>query len=199
MLDKNHQEIKGDNNQQAARDIINNTTIHVNNPDYLSKKLPSKVAIIIPILSKAVEKFEDKNLHKKVIQPYDISQKINYNDLKEYKGIVEKYGQYRQVLDTTYEEVDNQNPGTKGKILRFINLCYDQIKAKHIKNIGARSDVMEVIRKNADLIMTEVKDCVKESTIIDSDFKVSIEEFQVCLVIIICHAFIACKILEEPK
>lgn len=202
MADKHNQEVNnGNQNQLAGRDIINlNVEKFIDNSDYLARKLPSKIAVIIPILSQALKKIDDTNLGKRQTTPYDITNKIEHNDLREYRVIVEKYGQYRQVLDATYEEIDNQDPGVKGNILRFINLRYDGIKANCLKgvDINNHEEVMRILREKSDYIMREVKRCIKDTVTLDPTFKISIEELEFCLVIIVCHAFIACKILEEP-
>lgn len=199
MKDGQKQNIDGNNNQQAGGDIVNIANTYVNDSNFITRKLPSSIALVIPKLSKAIEELDLVKGSRKKVNVYDISHKIDFNNLKMYKPLVEKYGYYRTAVESAYDVLDSEDPGVKNRILRFVNLQYDLQRSEILSKYDKGKDTMEIIRDNSDQIMDNVRETIKKIvTSTETPIK-DIEELDFCLMTVVCHAFIGCKILEEPK
>jgi len=195
----NKQNIKGNNNQQAGGNITN-IDVQVNDSEFLLNKLPSKMAKILPLVSKAISQYDkDNENNMQKYKTYSIEGKINYNDLKKYKLIVQKYGQYRLAVEGTYESFDNENPGAKRRILGRMNFLYDLEKGKIIASLTDPSDeeIFRAIRKNSDDIIDRIHVDL-QNKLREAEEEIEQEDLEAPLAVLICHAFIECKILEEP-
>lgn len=198
MKDDNSQKISGNNNQQAGRDIINIANTYINDANFITRKLPTSIALVIPKLSKAIEEMDLLKESKKV-EVYDISHKIDYNNLNRYKHLVEKYGYYRTAVESAYDVLDSEDPGVKNRILRFVNMQYELERSSVLSTHDRNEDAMGVIRANSDLIMDNVRKAIRKIVVSAEAPIKDIEDLDFCLMVIVCHAFIGCKILEEPK
>jgi len=151
-------------------------------------KHPSALNIVIGYIGdKIIEGSENEPANAPKIQD-----KIFYNDIKEYKSIIEEYSLYNHHLNKLYNEIEKQGSTKKEVILRNIRNLY--LKEKANKSI-------EEIKSNADAIMENIKN--KLWQIVDgrdnSTAKLSAEIIESSLLVILVDAFIRCKILEEPK
>lgn len=193
-MGKNSQNISGNNNQQAMRDIIN--------IDYLEHKLPSKISLTLPRISEAIDKVDNKQIsfehHPQ--SAYDIEEKIKHNDLKKYRPLVESYGTYRLAVESTYDALDDEYPGIKNKILRHLRYTYDLKKSDLLSNIKLKENQspIDIIRQNSDFILDNVLDSLRNELITTKELS-SIEDLGAPLMVVVCHGFISCKILEEPR
>lgn len=198
MNEKNKQIADGDNIKQALRDI-NETTIYniTENSEYLQKKLPSYLAKVIYRLNKLIENEARANDDCQI--PYEINEKIVYNNVGVYKVFIENYGNYGSIVDKIYDEIDNEKPNSKKKFLENIKNRYLRILSYFV-GINNGKNLLEVVRENADEIMKRVYDelllAYKTSY---NALDLTIEDLDICVIIIVCKAFIDCKILEAPK
>ncbi len=134
------------------------------------------------------EKLDDASLNT-----FDITKKIEYNSIKEYKYTIEEYSKYYGKLNSLYGELEMQGSFKKEKLLRIIRNLYLKIKGEFVN--GQAND-LEIIQNNADKILKIVEDRLWQ--IIDKN-QSNTDDIYIALPIIIVDAFMRCKILEEPR
>lgn len=186
-------EATGDGSQQAFQDIINNVT---NNFNYIQKKLPSYLSQVIYYLDKSIGtnvnfEYPDKTL-------YEIEEKIKYNHVKKYAEIISEWGVYGAIIDDIYNTLDDEKPNSKEKFLLSINLTYKKILGNYIsKNKGkSKSKILETFSDSIiDDVLSKLEVDIMKSEVTS---ELTIEDIQICLTVIVCKAFIDCKILEVP-
>ena len=145
-------------------------------------RMDSNLAQIINIL--AEEKLDLKN-NSPVSVPFDIEDKINFNNLVGVKEIIEDYIIYNNKLDELYTEFDKMGQNKSISVLQ-------ELKKQYIilKNTGKNST--EIFYG----IMDNVIRTVRESR---NYIKIPLEELDLCVIILVVDAFIRCKIFEKPK
>ena len=133
--------------------------------------------------------------------PPEIEEKIKFNNVIIYKPLIEtNYSENGFYLDSAYEALDYDIPGRKKIFLAYINSLYLTILGEHIKkNPGA--DKFEVIRNNADNIIVEVINTtllrIANNMVLLEN--ISTESIEYNVIAIVCHAFVDCKVLENPN
>lgn len=116
----------------------------------------------------------------KVTLPFTIDEKISFNDVQRYRGIIEKYAPYAQVyLDKLYNELEANQLET---VLSVLNDLYLMSK---------RSG------QSADDTLDLVQDRLIERLSREGALEYS-EDLEMCSRIVIVDGFMRCKILEEP-
>ncbi|MCZ0933427.1 MAG: hypothetical protein OXJ52_09805 [Oligoflexia bacterium] len=128
---------------------------------------------------------------------YNIENKIQYNKLDTFVYLLNQYGTYGGQIDELYEEHDKLRPGVKKQIFKYFKTKYLLEKQK-ILSTTKNNDPLSVIRKESDNIMRSVFEVFKDDLKKSNNFKGDMEDIDSCLLAIICHAFINCKILEKP-
>ncbi|MCF6353368.1 MAG: HNH endonuclease [Cyclobacteriaceae bacterium] len=122
----------------------------------------------------------------------DPEKKMNYNNVLEYKPIIDLYKVYQGKLSKIYQEIENQGSNRKEFVLKNINTIYLREKGKY-KNF-------EEVKANADDILKNVEnklwEIVENSS--NKDDSMPIEAIQMSLLIVMVDAFMRCDILEEP-
>jgi len=183
---------EGPNSQQAFGDIVNNIT---NN--YIQKKLPSYLSKVIFYLEKILDEPIEHKITPQIV--YDLNNKIFFNNVIKYKQTIQDYSNYGGTIDRILEELDNTKPNSKKRFLENIRRKYiltlGEVKNFYQDDIGLE----RLLKENSDEIIDAVFDKLKKSyleSIIDSE--IMLEDLENCLIIIICKAFIDCKILEQP-
>ena len=87
--------------------------------------------------------------------------------------------------------------GAKDKILKSIKLQYSIIVGE-LKKENPSIPKLQLIRDNADNIITKVRDFLRERLEHGTE-EVTQEDIDYGLIIVICYAFLNCKILENPR
>lgn len=146
-------------------------------------KMDSNLASIINILSK-----EDLCINNNTtVSPFAIERKIEHNELKTTKSIIEQYFIYHTRLDDKYTEFDNAGYNKSLSVLQLINTIY-------IDSCVKNKD------QDSDFIFLQILEKVKEKVLISANFKeIPIDELELCINIIVVDAFIRCKIFENPQ
>lgn len=124
-------------------------------------------------------------------KPFDIEVKINYNDIKRNKFIIDEYKIFYPKINGLYRELESQGNFKKEKLLRNINNLYLRTKGKYV--VG---DELTDIRRNADNIFEDIEN--ELFVLIPEDGNFCREDIVYGLSIIMVDAFMRCKILEEP-
>lgn len=132
----------------------------------------------------------DENLNS-----FKIEDKIQHNDIKEHKQILEEYKVYHGKLNKIYEEIEQEGSFKKEQLLNNIKRFY--LTAKGKLTDGSISSV----RANADKLIDEVEkslwQVIEKSNNLSED--VLFEAIELSIQIIMVDAFMRCKILEEPN
>lgn len=118
--------------------------------------------------------------------------KIQFNNIIEYKPIIDTYKVYQGKLSKVYIEIEKQGSTRKEYILKNINTLYLREKGKY-------TDLAD-IQSNADNILKSVEkslwDLIENSS--NRDVHMPIEAIQMGILIVMVDAFMRCEILEEP-
>jgi hypothetical protein len=118
--------------------------------------------------------------------------KISFNNIVEYKPIIDTYKVYQGKLSKIYQEIEKQGSTRKEYILKNINTLYLREKGKYVD--------LAHIQANADDILRNVEkalwDLIENSS--NRDKQMPFEAIQMGILIVMVDAFMRCEILEEP-
>ena len=145
-------------------------------------KMDSNLASIINILSNEI--LPDITEIPEM-RSFKIEKKIQYNDLKSVKMIIDDYVIYCQKVDEKYKEFDKQGANKSFTVLQTIRNQYGILKDKI-------EDKDELFLK----IMENIIDIVKSSK---NYVEISYEELEMYVGILVVDAFIRCKIFNNPE
>lgn len=139
------------------------------------KSAPSLLGRIVKRLSELTETDEP------AARPhsFEIEEKIQFNAIKRFRGVIDLYSAYSPILDRLYNELE---AGPMQKVLRNLHACY---RTNRLPNQSA-DDTLD--RVQSALIQRLTAEGVLEYS----------EDFEECVNIIMVDAFMRCKILEEP-
>lgn len=147
-------------------------------------KLDSDLASIIDILAK--ENFDgiESSIN---IDPFEIERKIEFNELEETKKKIDEYMIYHSRLNSKYAELDSFGANKSLYVLNQISRIYQKV-------------CIELSDANADKIFLQVIDNIIQRILNSQNFnKISIDELEFCVDIIVVDAFIRCKIFKNPN
>lgn len=122
--------------------------------------------------------------------PFNIPRKIGYNSVKKNKSLIDEYKVYYPLINSLYQEIEDNGSFKKTNLLRTIKNIYLKVKGDYVKD---SENEMEIIRENADKIIDDVREEIFK--IISPLIKENVM-FEVDLIMV--DSFIRCKILEEP-
>jgi hypothetical protein len=139
------------------------------------------LASVINVLSK--ESWDESN-QTDLVDSFEISRKISFNDLTKSKNIIEEYCVYYKKVDEKYSEFDTMGLNKSNSVLASIKREYLKLK-----NSG-----------NSDYVFLSVIERIKNKVIESANFnEVPIDELELCVDILVVDAFIRCKIFDNPK
>lgn len=150
--------------------------------DIDSVKLDSNLASIINILAK--ENW-DGIIETIDFNPFEINRKIDHNQLKATKRIIDDYKIYHPKVDQKYEAFDALGSNKSYSVLQLISKFY--VKACLIENepdkifLNVAAEIVDKVQSSANFITIEF------------------EILELCVDILIVDAFIRCKIFENPE
>lgn len=188
--------------------FLNNQTIENNNiivdDKYLSSLLkfqnnPSDVNQIVLSLYNAITE-QEGTIEKRILPP-EIEEKISFNNVIKYKPLIEtNFSENGFYLDTAYDALDYDTPGRKKIFLGYINTLYLSILGDHLKK-NTTAEKFEVVRQNADNIIIEIVNSLllRVANNSKSIEHISSESIEYNVIAIVCHAFVDCKVLENPN
>lgn len=127
------------------------------------------------------------------LKSFRIEDKIEYNNIKRNKALIEEYSMFYSKINSLYNELERQGSFKKEKLLRTIKLLYVKSKGFYFED---NENPMDYIRNNADNIIEDVENNILK--LIEQDKHVYIEDISFGISIIMVDAFMRCKILEEP-
>ncbi|WP_105589443.1 ABC-three component system protein [Cronobacter sakazakii] len=143
-------------------------------------------------------------------EPYDIENKIDFNDIIKHRERIEGFYLYSSMIDNAYETLNEIMPAAKETALKNINSRYLDCQGdlllknreayKLCENTHERNNLkIRLVREFADWII----DCVIEHIIKKCQSSLmamnyTSEEIECHASFIVYHAFVECKILEKP-
>lgn len=145
-------------------------------------KVDTNLASIINILSK-----EDLSrvTDAPEINSFEISRKIEFNDLLSVKSKIDNYIIYYGRLNEKYKEFDKQG------INKSLSVLY-VIQEQYIKLLTKIEDSHELFFA----IIDNIVELIKNS---NNYIEIPYEELEMCVSILVVDAFIKCKIFENPE
>lgn len=147
------------------------------------QKTESNLATIIQILSK-----EDWNTERYSFEtiPFNIEEKIPYNNLNETKILIDEFKIYYSKIDNIYTEFDKQGVNKSFSVLNGIHGEYVNV-------------VLDNESRSADQIFMAVMDKVTDKIRHSSNYvEIPEEELWLCVQLIVVDAFTRCKIFKNP-
>lgn len=194
----------GINSGIIAKEVTLNGDLYIgqNSP---VKNFKSLIPNLIKELANITNKSDDEieriyKVSQFDLEEYNIDDKIEFNKVIKYKEFVDEYSQYYTICDEAFNIIDNNNIGSKKRILTNINQLYKQYKGKFLFEYrDSNKENIEIVRENADniieMIMKELESRILNDQSCDELY---IEYIQDGLIRVICYAFVKCKILEKP-
>lgn len=169
---------------------------------------PSIFMNLVEIIA-SMENYQDLSLQDD-FSTYDIEGKIDFNDVIKYRSRIEDFYLYNNMIEKSYQALNEKMPAAKEKSLNRINQYYrDCIGDLQINNkeylkkfeckIEKNKAILQIIKDNSDDIIRCVIEHVKKTC--NNAFNataVSIEEIEMHAAYIVFHAFVECKVLEKP-
>ena len=154
----------------------------------LISKYPSALNTVISLIG---QNLVSGSKDDEPITAPDPELKIKFNNIIEYKPIIDTYKVYQGKLSKIYQEIENQGSTRKEYILKNINTLYLREKGKY-------PDLFS-IQANADNILRDVEKglwkLIENSS--NRDEKMPFEAIQMGVLIVMVDAFMRCEILEE--
>ena len=100
-----------------------------------------------------------------------------------------------------YKTLEKEKPNSKVRFSRYIKYLYLETLTNSMEKSKYRvNNKMEFIRRNSDYMMDQINLKLRKNVLISKDIKdISIEDLEFGLTIVLCKAFIDCKILENPQ
>ena len=137
---------------------------------------------------------------EKIVLPPEIETKISYNNVVLYRELIEvNYSENGFFLDAAYNSLDTVTPGRRKQFMKYINFLYLKTLGEFIKSNIEKPKIV-VIRENADAILTSVANQLLINIAANPAEveHLSKESIEYNVVAIVCHAFVDCKVLQNP-
>lgn len=144
-------------------------------------KLDSNIAGIINILA---ENIDMASIPPETV-PFEIEDKIDFNNLQGVQEIIDDYKIFYHKLDQIYSEFDK---GGKNKSFSVLQ----EIRKQYIKLKNTEKSSEEIFYEIIDNLLTIIKNS-------RNYVEMPIEELQMCVDILVVDAFIRCKIFKNPE
>jgi hypothetical protein len=182
----------GDNNQQAGRDAYRIDSLNVNLAPVISQS--SQIAKVISVLSEKIDQEIPDNYSS--ISQFNIQDKISYNNVRKYKGLIDRYGFYGAAVENICSSLDIDRPNSRTRMFEFIKSAYLEEKGELEKQAG---EITALLREKADDIIDAIYKRLETLVQNSSELEgIDSEDIRLGLLTLISVAFIECNILEKP-
>lgn len=161
--------------------------------DYI--KVPTSLTSLIKKLCKVLE--NDITNSDIELLPFTPEEKISYNNVIQYEEIIKEHAKFYLICDNIMNTLDDYDMGCKDRMLRSIKLQYSLIIGE-LKRVNPNVEKMQLIRENSDDIINKVRDFLRKRLEQGTE-EITQEDIDYGLIIIVCYAFLNCKILENPR
>lgn len=171
---------------------IGNTYIG-DNPEFL---IGSAINELLSTLSSKPRTFQSKRRRPSA----DTLVKIEHNNLKNRKNIVQTYQNYSLQIEESFLDIDEQIINGKTVILENLqNLYFEVLDDLEIDYFSANEIDIIKIRENSDYIIDYIILKLKNLSIDSSNCKLPQEAINIGIKVVVAHAFIECIIMENPN
>lgn len=145
------------------------------------QKLESNLAAIINILAKEDLSRDDSTAN---LMPFDIDKKIDFNNLKGARGIIDDYNVHYGRVDRIYSDYDKEGNNKSTSVLASIRHDYHA-------NMARLSD---------DDLFFKVVECVAGRVKSHPHcLHLPVEELDLCVNILVVDSFMRCNIFKKPE
>lgn len=200
MLDKKESTLNNHGNNDGLQIGINKGPINIQT----KAKTISILSQVIKSISKNISITEETDLKSGDLIPFKIEEKIKYNIVLKYKKKFEKYKIYYSICDQILNRFDDtMETNNKEKLLNNINDIYNDVIGDFIYEKQCQekdfSDIQNINLIQGELLADKIIELImkKLEDRLDNDILEEDKDFGIN--IILCYAFVKCKILEKPK
>lgn len=197
-----------ENNRQEVNNspnsLVSGRDVYVtNNYNYPSQsKLIKRQLLLQRIIEKIANLTSDDEINMNNVEmPYDISDKIEYNNIIVYRQLLEEniiyYDSCNDILNAL---TDEKGDNCKTRVLRDFKNKYQERIGELIKENGENSRI-NFIRTNSDLIIKEIINLITakiNESVTAADILYQ-EDVDFGVTTFVCYCFYECKILENPN
>lgn len=200
MFDKKNSNMDNSGSNEGVQIAVNNAPIYMQTKG----KTVSILSQVIKKMSKNIYINEESDLKNNNLIPFKIEEKIKHNIILKYKRKFEKYKIYYSICDQVLNKFDDSlETNNKEKLLNNINDMYNDVISEFIYEKQCREKIYDDI-ENIDLIKDEkIADKIIDSVMFRLEKRLGDdileEDKDFGLNIILCYAFVKCKILEKPE
>jgi benzoyl-CoA reductase/2-hydroxyglutaryl-CoA dehydratase subunit BcrC/BadD/HgdB len=144
-------------------------------------KIDTNLASIINILA---QEDWDKEFESYQVKPFEIDRKIEFNNLKDSKALIDDYKIHYNRVDKIYAEFNKLGVNKSKSVLASIRNDY-------LKSKTTISDD-DLFFKIIELVIEKIQNSANYR-------QIPYEELELCVNILVVDAFIRCKIFENPE
>ena len=157
------------------------------------------MADIFPQVSNIILEYQDWREEESYQISFEIEKKISYNEVYKYKTILEEYWSYIIPVDAYLNLLDTNTPWVRLSFLKNIRKVYLDVLFE--LNTENEEKISFIKRVKWDSIIEGVLSKIYNAYILSPNRSTthSKEDIQLAIIVIICKAFIECKILENPN
>ncbi|MBH0073992.1 hypothetical protein I6F48_00240 [Pseudoalteromonas sp. SWYJ118] len=172
---------------------INELKGDINNIESPELKVDSIINKIISDISQVNVKIDirDRSFPSQVIK------KIEHNQLKNKRSIIQQYKVYSSHIESAYNIAEKNIINGKQSAMLILNDMY--IKSLNKFNIDYYSPDMELIHNNADNIIDDVIKQLNKFLYSSANVSFSKEQMLIGINVVVAHAFVECYVLENPN
>lgn len=176
----------------------NQVNINTVNGDFNTTESPEQKvdSIINLIISDIVSTSVQVDLRDRTF-PTKISNKIEHNQLKSKRNIVQQYKSYSSHIEKAYEIADKNIINGKQSAMILLNDIYMESLEKY--NIDAFDVDMILVRAHADDIVENILKELKKFVYKSSNVPPYKELVEIGINVVVAHAFVECLVLENPN
>ncbi len=191
LLCPNHHKITDDESQYPVEKLKQMNQEHERKIyEVLFNENPSMITIAIQELSTMSWSDNDND---DSLDLFSIDSKINYNQIKRWKPIIDSYKIYQAKIESIYSELEQSGESfKKRKLLQIIKNLYLKKKGVYMECADSSTET-ELLKNHSDDILDAVEQSLIEKSNNDSD------DIFITVPIIMVDAFMRCKILEKPQ
>nr|WP_322959157.1 ABC-three component system protein [Mycoplasmopsis canis]WQQ12570.1 ABC-three component system protein [Mycoplasmopsis canis] len=146
-------------------------------------KESKKKTILSQIILKLIKNKEQITFHSHDIKEYKINEKINFNGINKNKWKIKEYSNDFAIVEQIYSSFENTQPQSRRTVWNQLKNFYYDTEGKNMSG-----------DEKYQFIFGQTKTIVKD--IINDEFDDIVD---MCIDMILVHAFIQCKIFEKPK
>lgn len=129
--------------------------------------------------------------------PAMVSNKIQHNQLKSKRNIIQQYKSYSSHIEKAYEIADKNIINGKQSAMILLNDIY--LKSLEKYDIDTFDVNMNLVRLHADEIVGNVLKELKKFVYKSSNVPPYKELVEVGINVVVAHAFVECLVLENPN